>query len=345
MIEPDRTTPPGVTTTWIGGRVLSGIGFGLAVVALTLPWVLVALPYGETAQTLSVTSLAGQGPIFALLLVITAVAAATGFAIGRRPTILVRVAATMLTPVPAVTGLFAALRPNTDALRAALPDHLVVAWDRRHSLAGTAADLPVSPLAGLTLYAAGLLLIGLGLALAVVVPSDRIALIPIEDSVMPPRRLRSVRWISLAVAGPLIVLSLALPWFELDTGDAMPAIAAGWQGIYRGGLVSTLVLLVGMALTVGSARRVLRAAALHVCGGLLAVLSINALLLWDPSKLTSKISVELGYLGVGPAYLAALAAVPLLLIFLATGTLNAPPESVQDDTDHDENDQRTEARS
>ncbi|SDI98681.1 hypothetical protein SAMN05192558_104191 [Actinokineospora alba] len=345
MTEPDRTAPPGVTMTWIGGLVLSGIGFGLAVVALTLPWVIVTFPYGATTETLSVTSIPGQGPNFALLLVATAVAAAMGFAIGRRPTMLVRVAATMLTPAPAIVALFVALRPNTDGLRAALPDHLLADWDRQRSLLGTAADLPVSPLGGLILYAAGLLLVGLGLAIAVVVPSERVALIPIEDTVIPPRRLAFVRWTSLAVAGPLILLSLALPWFELKAAEVMPAIAAGWQGIYRVGLVGTLVLLVGMALSVGSTRRVLRAAGLYLCGGLIAVLSINALLLWDPSELTGKISVELEYLRVGPAYLAALAAVPLLLIFLGTGTLSAPVERVHDDTDHDEEDERADARS
>jgi hypothetical protein len=331
-----------VTATWLGGLVLSGIGLGLAVVALTLPWISVLATPGGSPLTLSVTSVVGQGPAFALLLVFTALAVAVGFAVSRRPVITLRVSAVLLSPVPALVALFAGLRPSTVALRDGLSAYLGEDWARENSLGGQANDLPVSPMAGLGLYTFGLLLMGLGLAVAVLNSSGRIQLLPTPGSFVLERQVALVRWVALIAAVPLIVLSLTLAWFEVDThDDRMPAVAAGWQTVYRIGLIGALVLLVGTATTVGSARRVLRAAGLYVCGGLVSVLFINILLLWDPSGLISKFSVELEYIRLGPAYLAAIAAVPLLLIVLGTSApISATPEPGQEGKDPDTADEQ-----
>jgi hypothetical protein len=42
MSEPVR--PAGVTTAWLAGLVLAGIGAGLGVLSLTLPWIVVQVP-------------------------------------------------------------------------------------------------------------------------------------------------------------------------------------------------------------------------------------------------------------------------------------------------------------
>jgi hypothetical protein len=341
--EPDRATEPlGVTTGWLGGLVVSGIGLGLAVVALTLPWISVQVRPHESAVPLPVTSLAGYGPTFALLLVLTAVAAAAGFAAGRRPAVMLRIVAVLLGPQPAVAALFVGLRPD----RAALRDALTEIGQLQNSPDALAKDLPVSMNGGLGLYIIGLLLMGLGLVVAALNSSGRIALLPTPGSAVPQRQVALVHWVALIAAVPLIVLSLTLAWFEVDTRDGgMPAVAAGWHTVYRIGLIGALVLLVGTAVTAGGVRRVLRAAGLYVCGGLIAVLSINALLLWDPSGLTNRISVELGYLRLGPAYLAAIAAAPLLLIVLGmSAPISATPKPGQDDTDPDNADEQAGVR-
>jgi hypothetical protein len=149
---------------------------------------------------------------------------------------------------------------------------------------------------------------------------------PIE--VLPPRRRMLTRWIALAVAVPLIVLSLAMTWFEVVTTEQeMPAVVHGWQSIYRAGLIADLVVLLGVGLTVGGTQRLLRTTGLYLGGGLVATLWINALMLWDPSGLTRQISVELESLSLGPAYLAAIVAVPLLQIVFWTITPQSTVES------------------
>jgi hypothetical protein len=339
--EPDRAVEPSwVTPAWIGGVVLAGIGAGLAVIALTLPWIVVEIRTGNPT-TLSVTSMAGQGPVFAVLLVVTALFAAVGLAVARRADTMIamfalQVGAVLLGAGPAVATLFVGLRPNTAALRAALPATDLAVWDR---LTAGAEDLPVSPTSGLTLFVAGLLLIGLGVSIASLLFTGRIMIASGAEAVavVSARRRALVRWTAVVAAVPLVVLSLALAWFEVDTDGEIPAVAQDWHTVYRVGLAATLLAMVGTALTVGGAQSLLRAVGLYLGGGLLAVLSINALLFWDPTRLTRHFSVELDYLRLGPAYLAAIASVPLLLVVLATSIpaalVTAPPAGNSDDQD------------
>jgi hypothetical protein len=292
--------------------VLSGIGTGLAVIALTLPWVSVSVT-GRNPLTLPVTSLPGYGPIFAILLVGTTLFATVTFSVTRRPVGTLRFVAVILSPVPALMALFAGLRPSTEVLRAALPDNTLEYWEQLTS--STPKDLPVSAMSGLTLYVAGLLMIGIGLAVATSGSSERIVLASPPSSTMPPRRKAIMRRAALAASAPLVVLSLALAWFQVTTsGGEMPAIAEGWRTVYRVGIITTLLCLTGVALTVGNIQRMLRMAGLYLCGGLIATLDINALLLWDPAGLIEQFSVELDSLRPGPAFIAAIAVVPFLMI-------------------------------
>jgi hypothetical protein len=303
-----------VTTAWLGGLVVSGIGAGLAVVALTLPWISVRDPRAGVPVELAVASVPGQGPVFALLLVLTAIAAAVGFTFARQATVAMKAAAALLGAAPAVGALFVGLNPNVANLRAALPDSFTAVWNPQ---AG-AEDLQVSAMGGLTFYIAGLLFIGLGLAIATLNSATRVTFLSAPSANWSSRHVAFVRWSALGAAAPLIVLSLTLAWFEVDTPDGgMPAVAAGWLAIYRVGLVGTLALLVATVLTVGSTQRVLRATGLYVCGGLNAVLAVNMLMVWDPSGLLDRTSVGLRDVHAGPAYLAALGALPLLLAVLA----------------------------
>src|SRR6185369_101808 len=125
----------------------------------------------------------------------------------------------------------------------------------------------------------------------------------------PARRPPVVRLTALALAVPLVVLSQALPWFEIDNAEGdLPAVVTGWPGIYRVGLIATLVLLVATALTTGWRRDASRMAALYVCGGLYGVLLINAWLLWDPTGFADRLSAQRDELALGVGYFAALAA-------------------------------------
>lgn len=320
----------GVTTAWMAGLVLACVGFGLAVVSLTLPWIAVQVPSSLERHVLSVVGLASYGPMYAVLLVISAVGAAVGFVVGRRGVLVVQLAAVVTAPAPAVVGLFFGLRPSTQALTDALPQYVtegplfadVVATE----------DLPVTPLTGLALYLAGLLLLGLGLAVAVLNPAGRHALSPTPGLPMSPRRRTWVRAVALGLAVPSAVLSVTLAWFVVEGGNTTePAALAGWRSSYRVGLIGALLLLLGTALSGGAAQRVLRAAGLYVAGGLMVLLALNALLVWDPSGLTQMLSIELELVRLGPAYFAGLCAAPLLLVVLATSApVEVPAEPVQD---------------
>jgi hypothetical protein len=325
---PDRTDEPagltdatgvtGVTPAWIGGVVLAGVGTGLSVIALTLPWISVRIER-TSPVTLPVTDVARQGPIFALLLVVTALLAVVGFSTARRGSDRVRYLAVVIGAMPAVVSLFLGLRPSTEALRAALPEGQIEYWDQLTE--SGAKDLPVSAMSGLALYVAGLLVIGLGVAIASFGSAGRVTVIFNPGQAMSARRRLLTRWVALGAAVPLIVLSLALTWFEVVTTDQeMPAVVQGWQSVYRVGLIAVLIVLLGASLTVGNTQRLLRAIGLYLGGGLIATLSVNVLLLWDPSGLTREISVELESLSLGPAYLAAIVAVPLLQVVFWTIT-------------------------
>jgi hypothetical protein len=285
--------------------VLSGIGGGLAVIALTLPWVQVMLP-GQTLRALPVTDIPGHGPIFAVLLVVTALLVAVGFAVGRQSVGMLRLSAVMLGAIPALCALFVGVRPSQASLRQAFPTD-----DPQP------ADLPVAATSGLTLYVTGLLLTGLGLAVASIGSSGRITLTSSPEPVMSARRKTVLRWSALGLALPLAALSLALNWFEVTSADGRtPAVVEGWQTVYRIGLVAVLLLLVATQIAVGGPRRLVRTVGMFLCFGLIATLSINALLLWDPTDLVQQVSSELDSLSLGPAYLAALGAAPLLVLVL-----------------------------
>ncbi|MDQ7808324.1 hypothetical protein Q5425_31710 [Amycolatopsis sp. A133] len=314
----DPRSDDGVAVPWLAGLVLAGIGAGLAVVALTFPWISVRTDPRASSFTLMVTSIERQGPTFAVLLVLAAVGAVVAFAAARRRAGIRWLLVVVCAPLPALAALFVGLRANAADLGSSLPPAGPGSEQAR-------PDLLVTPAQGLVFYTTGLLLVGLGVAIAGAPAAGRI---PIATAAEPPsRRPPVVRLTALVLAVPLVVLSQALPWFEIDNPDnELPAVVTGWPGIYRAGLIAILVLLVGTALTAGWRREALRTAALYVCGGLYGVLLINAWLVWDPSGVADRLSAQRNELTLGIAYFAALAAVPLLALVVGPRVVEAPEE-------------------
>jgi hypothetical protein len=314
----DPRSDDGVAVPWLAGLVLAGIGAGLAVVALTFPWISVRTDPRASSFTLMVTSIERQGPTFAVLLVLAAVGAVVAFAAARRRAGIRWLLVVVCAPLPALAALFVGLRANAADVGSSLPPAGPGSEQAR-------PDLLVTPAQGLVFYTTGLLLVGLGVAIAGAPAAGRI---PIATAAEPPsRRPPVVRLAALVLAVPLVVLSQALPWFEIDNPDnELPAVVTGWSGIYRAGLIAILVLLVGTALTTGWRREALRTAALYVCGGLYGVLLINAWLVWDPSGVADRLSAQRNELTLGIAYFAALAAVPLLALVVGPRVVEAPEE-------------------
>jgi hypothetical protein len=313
----DSRSGDGVAVPWLAGLVLAGIGAGLAVVALTFPWISVRTDARYTPFTLAVTSIERQGPTFAVLLVLAAVGAVVAFAAARRGTGIRWALVVVCAPLPALAALFVGLRANAADLGSVLPSSGV---DPEQA----SPDLLVAPAQGLVFYTAGLLLLGLGVAIAGLPASARIP-IAVPPSPAPARRPPVVRLTALVLAVPLVVLSQALAWFDIDTTDGrLPAVVTGWPGIYRAGLIAILVLLLGTALTTGWRRDTLRTAALYVCGGLYGVLLINAWLLWDPTGMANHISAQRDELGLGLGYFASLAVVPLLAVVVGPRLTEEP---------------------
>ncbi|WP_410639366.1 hypothetical protein [Amycolatopsis sp. lyj-346] len=297
----------GVAVPWLAGVVLAGIGAGLAVVALTFPWVAARVDSRYPPFPLTVTSIERQGPTFAVLLVLTAMGAVLAFSAARRRAGIRWLPVVVCAPLPALAALVVGLRANAADLRTSLPSTSVDPEQLRPDLLVTAAQ-------GLVFYTTGLLLIGLGVAIAGAPAATRIPLATTPD-VPPARRPPVLRLTALVLAVPLVVLSQALPWFEIDNpGNELPAVVTGWPGIYRAGLIAILVLLVTTAVTTGWPRATARTAALYVCGGLYGVLLINAWLLWDPSGMADRLSAQRTELALGLGFFAALATVPLLAI-------------------------------
>jgi hypothetical protein len=305
----------GVTAAWLGGLVLSGIGFGLGVIALTLPWVSVqSAPTSSTSLSPEQLWLIGIGdlaPLFALLLVVTALITGIGFATGRRSGRAHRYAAVLWAPAPATVALFVGLHPGTRALRQAA-----------NAEAGT--DLVTSPLIGVVLFAAGLLLIGVGVAIGLLNSPSRVTVVATVPTVFPRAYAVWVRWVALVMAIPVVVASASLPWYRVDNVSpdmSTPAITpspAYWQEIYRIGLVIAAMLLVATAIATPSIRAVLRAIGLFVGGALLTNLAINAFLLWNPDGMISQFYLYVDAVHLGSGYLAAVGAVLLLLIVMTT---------------------------
>jgi hypothetical protein len=300
----DSRPDDGVAVPWLAGVVLAGIGAGLAVVALTFPWISVRTAPRASAFTLTVTSVERQGPTFAVLLVLAAVGAVIAFAAARRRVGIRWLLVVVCAPVPALAALFVGLRANAADLGSRLPSAGLDPEQAR-------PDLLVTPAQGLVFYTAGLLFLGLGVAIAGVPAATRIRLASAPGPA-PARRTPALRL-------------TALPWFEIDTTEGdLPAVVTGWPAIYRAGLIATLVLLVATALTTGWRRATLRTTALYVCGGLYGVLLINAWLLWDPSGIANRISAQRDELALGMGYFAALAAVPLLAVVVGPRVTEEP---------------------
>lgn len=320
----DSRSDDGVSVPWLAGLVLAGIGVGLAVVALTFPWVTVRTDPRSASFDLTVTSIERQGPTFAVLLVVAAVGAVVAFAAGRRGTGARWLVVAVCAPLPALAALFVGLRANAADIRAGVQTS---GLDSERA----AADFLVTPAQGLVLYTTGLLLLGLGVAIAGIPAGTRVPIASTTDA-EPRRRTPVVRVTALVLAVPLVVLSQSLAWFEVDNSDGeLPAVVTGWPGIYRAGLVAVLVLLVGIALTTGWRRNALRLAALYVCGGLYGVLLINAWLLWDPTGVADRISTHRDELELGLGYFASLAAVPLLAV--VAGPRPAPEPETEPETE------------
>lgn len=329
----DSRSDDGVSVPWLAGVVLAGVGVGLAVVALTFPWVVVRTDPQGAPFDLTVTSIERQGPTFAVLLVVAAVGAVAAFAAGRREIGLWRLAIVVCAPLPALAALFVGLRANAADIRASLPS-----FGLDSERAGP--DFLVTPAQGLVFYTAGMLLLGLGVAIAGVPAASRVRIAATPDA--PPRRTPVVRVTALVLAVPVVVLSQSLAWFEVDNAEGeLPAVVTGWPGIYRVGLVAVLVMLVGTALTTGWRRNALRLAALYVCGGLYGVLLINAWLLWDPSGAADRISAQRDGLELGLGYWASLVAVPLLAV-VAGPRLTPEPEPAAEPDDEPESEEARE---
>ncbi|MDX3190477.1 hypothetical protein PV458_18880 [Streptomyces sp. MN03-5084-2B] len=315
----DSRSDEGVAVPWLAGVVLAGIGAGLAVVALTFPWVSVRVDSRYPPSPLTVTAIERQGPTFAVLLVLTAMAAVAALSAARRRTGVRWLPVVVCAPVPALAALVVGLRANAADLRSSLPTTGADPSQLR-------PDLLVDAAQGLVLYTTGLLLVGLGVAVAGVPAAGRI---PTATVPAPARRTPVVRPAALALAVPAVALSQALPWFEIDTTDGeFPAVVTGWPAIYRAGLIAILALLVATALTTGWRHATSRTAALYLCGGLYGVLLINAWLLWDPSGMANRLSAQRDALSFGAGFYAALAAVPLLAVVVGPRLTEPPSEEV-----------------
>ena len=318
----DSRPDDGVAVPWLAGVALAGIGAGLAVVALTFPWISVRVDARYPPFPLTVTSIERQGPTFAVLLVLAAMAAVVAFSAARRRAGVGWLLVVVCAPLPALAAMVVGLRANAADLRSSLPSTSVDPERLR-------PDVLVNAGQGLVLYTTGLLLVGLGVAIAGVPAATRIPIAP-GPTLPPPRHTPVIRLTALVLAVPLVVLTQALPWFEIDNADnELPAVVTGWPGIYRAGLIAILVLLVATALTTGWRRATARTAALYVCGGLYGVLLINAWLLWDPSGFADRLSAQRNELSFGIGFFAALAAVPLLAIVVGPRVIE-PPEAEEE---------------
>lgn len=296
-----------VAVAWLGGIVLSGVGSGLALVALTLPWVVAEAGSGIRNQEVPLSALGELGLVFASLLVVMAVVAAILFSASRRPTATVRLVATMLGPtLPIAAILLGALTPKPRLVEAL-------------GMTSVAPSLTLSakPAQGLIVFALGTALLGFGPMLAAWAPGPSVQ-VQRNRMVKPSRRRAATAMTAaLVLAAVPVVLSLSLPWFETETsGDASHPLAEHWSLVYRIVLVAVLALMAGAALTAGGLRWGFRTAALYLCYGVWGVVLICVLLFWDPLGLAARTGVEVGAVRVGNGYLAAVIAVPLLLAAL-----------------------------
>ncbi|WP_158684572.1 hypothetical protein [Amycolatopsis orientalis] len=304
MTETDEAVPPEptITVAWLAGVVLAGIGAGLALVALTLPWIVADAGRNLHSRGLAVSEIGSQGLMFAVLLVVMAIVAAASLSASRRPTLAVRWFSTFVGPMLPVLAILLGSLPSKAALTAAYGP--------------TSLTLSAKPAQGLILFTFGTALLGFGPMLASWMSGPAVT---IRRPSPRPARRRSAAPVPVVLALALVpaVLSFSLPWFTTETNGAPPpALAANWLLVYQIALASVLVLAVGAALTAGRVRWGFRTAALYVCAGVWGVLGGCVLLFWDPLGLADRLDVELGTVQIGGGYLAAVIAVPLLLLAL-----------------------------
>ncbi|MET8998925.1 hypothetical protein [Amycolatopsis sp. NPDC004169] len=210
----------GVAVPWLVGVVLAGTGAALGVVALTFPWVSVRVDSRYPPFPLTVTAIERQGPTFAVLLVVAAMGAVLALSAARRRTGVRWLPVVVCAPVPALAAMVVGLRANAADMRSSLPA-TGVDPEQLHP------DVLVNAAQGLVLYTTGLVLLGLGVAVAGVPAATRIPLAS-APAAPPARRTPVVRLTALVLAVPLVVLSQALPWFEIDITDGeLPAVVTG----------------------------------------------------------------------------------------------------------------------
>ncbi|WP_328604197.1 hypothetical protein OG943_29560 [Amycolatopsis sp. NBC_00345] len=293
-----------VTVAWLGGVVLSGIGGGLALVGLTMPWIVAKTGAGARSGGIPLSALRSQGQTLSLLMVVIVVVSAILLSASRRPTAGVRLLTAGIGPLPAVAVILLGLQPPRAALAEVLGQN--------------AQGMSVEPAQGLLLFAAGLLLLGFGPVLASWATGPALAFRAEGDGRPARRRSTAVVVVGLVLAVVPVVLSLSLPWFETEVtvGESALRPFESWTLVYRIALFGVLALMVGAAVAADGLRRILRSAALYLCYGNWGVLVVCALLLWDPLGLADQAGMELGTVRLGSGYLAALVAVPLLLVAL-----------------------------
>ncbi|TWH21067.1 hypothetical protein [Prauserella rugosa] len=317
-----------VTVAWLAGVVLAGIGTGLAVVALTLPWVSATMQ--QAVEALPITAIARFGPLFAVLLVLSAVAAAVGFAGAARSSRVAAVVAAGCGPVVPIFALWVGWQPPEPALRAGAE---AVRPDWEVALQA-GAPLSASPAPGLYLYAVGALLISLGVAVSAGGSAATLLVAPARVGEPSLRARRIVGWGALVLALPLAVLSLSWPWFEITADDWPPAVE-GWQTVYRAGLVLTFFCAVGIVLTAGVRRRIWRAVGVHCVCAVGGVLALNAILVWDPYGTFGDLVSAYASLSLGGGFVAGAAAV--LALAYAFVLAPVPGEGPSEDDTEDDN--------
>ncbi|HEY4459019.1 MAG TPA: hypothetical protein VGN81_32195 [Pseudonocardiaceae bacterium] len=251
----------------------------------------------------TVTQLGIFSTEFSVILVVAAAWSAMGFMLSRKIHGIIRVMVTVGGAL--LVALVLALGP--------CPNQQLI-----HSLVNVGNPLRADPAGGFALFVAGLGLMFVGVTLG----ASGMALNDVTVAVTrEPGGTRAilVRRVSLVLAAPAVVASIALPWYgstaSVDTSPTGVPPIGQWQGIYQGGIfiVAFLLLLAWASI----ARQTSRYIAYFVVFGLLGLLILNAIAVWDPGNISDTIYGDVSGVRLDAGYGAAVVAVGLLLVGLA----------------------------
>ncbi|HJP74988.1 MAG TPA: hypothetical protein VJ914_12000 [Pseudonocardiaceae bacterium] len=297
----------GVSPMWLGGVLMAGVGLGLGFMALTLPWCVVRYSYAGASRSavlnqFTVTQLGMLSTVFSLILVVAAVWSAMCFMLSQKIHGIIRAMVSVCGAI--LVALVLALGP--------CPSQQLI-----HSLINTGNPLRADPAGGFVLFVLGLCLMFIGVILGASGMAFNDVIVTVSPALASIRAIQ-VRRVSLVLAAPVAVVSLALPWYgttaSVDTTvTGVPPIGQ-WQGIYRVGIfvVAFLVLLAWASI----ARRASRYIANFIVFGLFGLLVSNAIAVWDPSNISNTIYGDVSGVRLGTGYDAAVIAVGLLLVGL-----------------------------